>query len=125
MARVFCLGIERVATLRSLVTCAVVGYATTLGLAAADLTASEEQTLRTARPGEVVRLDAFLKDRPGLRRVPIQIADAHGPQFLLSDRPEYFLTGNGIALQEEVKPGAVRLYVYHVPEPTGTPKVIS
>ena len=103
----------------------LVGHATTSGLAAAELNPAEEDALRSASQGAVVRMEEFLKGRADLPRVPIQVGDAEGPQFLLSDRPEYFLTGNGIALQEEVKPGSVRLYIYHVPEPTSAGKEIS
>lgn len=37
-----------------------------------------------------------------------------GPQYLISDDPEYIRVPEGIALQEVVKPGSVRLYVYNV-----------
>ncbi|MCS7034532.1 MAG: hypothetical protein NZ561_11155, partial [Phycisphaerae bacterium] len=85
-----------------------------------------EAALAAARPGDIVQtpfldpgglpLVGFRKDLPEPSR---------SVQFLLSDKPEYFRTGDGIALQEEVSAGTVRLYLYHVPEPTGKPKTIS
>ncbi|MDB6020907.1 MAG: hypothetical protein JWQ04_764 [Pedosphaera sp.] len=57
--------------------------------------------------------------------VPVKITDARCPQLLLSDKPEYFYTGNGIASQEEVKAGKVRLYIYHVPQPANDPLRLS
>ena len=91
----------------------------------AEITAVEKNALEAARQGEVVLLSELWPQQRELPLVPIKISDAHGPQFLLSDKPEYFYTGNGIALQEEVKPGVARLYIYHVPEPTNGPKTIS
>jgi hypothetical protein len=79
----------------------------------------------SAPQGSVVRLDELWSQQRELPSVPLQISSAHGPQLLLSDKPEYFYTGDGIALQEEVKPGVVRLYVYHVPDPTHGPETIS
>ncbi|SPE54712.1 conserved exported hypothetical protein [Verrucomicrobia bacterium] len=94
-------------------------------LADGQLAAAEEDTLRQAAQGEVVRLTELAAARPRLARIPLVISNAGGPQFLLSDKPEYFLTGDGIALQEKVKPGVVRLYLYHVPDPAGPRKTIT
>lgn len=83
-----------------------------------------QAALKSARPGDVVQTP--FTDTTSVRPLALQISPvAGGPQFLLSDKPEYFRTGDGIAMQEDVQPGAVRLYLYHVPEPTGQPKVIS
>lgn len=92
---------------------------------AAELSATEALRLRAARPGAVVQLPEFLKRRSDLPLLPANITPDASPQFLLSDKPEYFHTGNGIALQEEVLPGMVRLYLYHVPTPSDTRKAIS
>ena len=37
-----------------------------------------------------------------------------GPQFLISDDPEYIKIADAIAMQENVQPGSVRLYLYNV-----------
>ena len=81
-------------------------------------------TLAAARTaGGRVALDGFdFKAVPELKPV---ITDLPGPQFLLSDRPEYFRTGDGVAMQETVRPGDVRLYLYHVPTPDAGPKKIT
>jgi len=85
----------------------------------------EESQLSSARQGALLRLDALAESRRNLPRIPITLSAEPGPQFLLSDKPEYFLNGNGIALQEAVRPGLVRLYLYHVPTPTNGPRTIT
>ena len=45
---------------------------------------------------------------------------ASGPQFVFSDDPEYLRVPEGAAVREEVRPGVVRLYVYHVNATTDT-----
>jgi hypothetical protein len=79
--------------------------------------------LSKAKPGDIVWLDSSVD----LSKIPfLQIEQKPGgPQFLFSDKPEYFRSGNGIAMQEVVKPGVVRFYLYHVPTPDGKPHVIS
>lgn len=89
------------------------------------LSDTEALRLRAARPGAVVQLPEFLKQRADLPLVPAIIVPDIGPQFLFSDRPEYFLAGNGIAMQEDVRPGIVRLYLYHVPTPSDERKTIT
>jgi hypothetical protein len=97
-----------------------------LAFARADeFTIAETDALRSTQQGGVLTLSNLWARQRELPFIPLEIADAHGPQFLLSDKPEYFYTGNGIALQEEVKPGVVRLYIYHVPQPESGPKTIS
>lgn len=92
---------------------------------AQELSTAELAVLRSARPGETVRLGKFLARRSDLPLVPVEIKRAPGPQFLLSDKPEYLLTGDGLTLRETVAPGPVRLYLYHVPTPGDEPKTIS
>ena len=94
------------------------------GRGAEFLSSDELGALRTARPGEVLKQENLWQQRRTLPLIPVEIHDAHGPQFLLSDKPEYF-PGNGISLQELVQPGVVRLYIYHVPDSSHKPKVIS
>src|SRR4051812_27652248 len=93
----------------------IVGWFLAAQIDAANLNATEEASLKDARQGGVVMLDELWSNQTKLPLVPTKISPAGGPQFLFSDRPEYFLGGNGIALQEKVKPGTVRLYLYHVP----------
>lgn len=93
--------------------------------AGAGLSDAESGRLLAAQPGAVVLLPEFLKERPNLPILPVDIAPESGPQFLFSDKPEYFVTGNGIALQETIRPGLVRLYLYHVPTPSDARKTIT
>jgi hypothetical protein len=92
---------------------------------AGDLSEVENLRLRAAKPGAVVQLPEFLKRRPDLPHLGVTVTPDVSPQFLFSDKPEYFHTGNGVALQEEVKPGMVRLYLYHVPTPSDDRKTIT
>lgn len=91
----------------------------------AELLPGEQAALRTARPGDILQLDAFFASHTNLPVVPLRITATAGPQFLFSDKPEYLVSGNGIALREDVKPGDVRLYLYHVPTPGSAPKTIT
>lgn len=91
-------------------------------------TTVEFQTfLRDAKPGDVIQTPFTKIDHvPSLEYTHHRFHPREGAvQSLLSDKPEYFRTGDGIAMQEAVHPGFVRLYVYHVPEPTGAKKTIS
>ncbi len=97
-----------------------------IGACAAPRAAGErDHTLSTARPGQVVRLDPALLDEKATPVLDVRRRPIDGPALLLSDKPEYFRTGDGIALRERVEPGRVRLYVYHVPDPNAEAKVIS
>ncbi len=92
---------------------------------AMELGAADINVLQTSPQGGVLVLqDLWLRQRD-LPALPVTISDDHGPQFLFSDKPEYFYLGDGISMQEEVKPGVVRLYLYHVPQPAAGPKTIS
>lgn len=85
----------------------------------------ENLKVKGAAQGQVVLLTNLWSQRREMPVLPVTITPREGCQLLFSDRPEYFRSGDGIALQEEVKPGRVRLYIYHVPEPAGVPKVVS
>jgi N-acetylmuramoyl-L-alanine amidase len=79
--------------------------------------------LRAAAPGDIVVLEEL-----HARDVPIldaRLSVEPGPQLVFSDMPEYFRSGDGVAMEERVRPGLIRLYTYHVPEPTDAPKVIT
>ena len=69
-------------------------------------------SIRKAKEGEVVILDDFLN--PNFKKIGYKQTIAPGPQFIISDDPEYIRVPEAIAMQEEVLPGAVRLYVYNV-----------
>jgi len=88
-----------------------------------ELIDTDVTALRAAKPGQSVFL-SIVTNLQQLPLLPVQVARVAGPQFLFSDKPETFFT-NGIALRETVRPGAVRLYFYHVPEPSPRGKVIS
>lgn len=78
-----------------------------------------------ATPGQIIRADGLTLGEHDIPVIPVTRHDTGGPQFLFSDMPEYFRTGDGIAMQERVEPGTVRFYMYHVPEPTDARKTIS
>ena len=84
---------------------------TTLPATSADFAAA----LRNASPGDVVR--TTFADATSLpTTLPVVVAPSADAALLaFSDRPEYFRAGDGIASQDDVSPGRVRLYTYHVP----------
>ena len=86
---------------------------------------SLSQVIRRAKPGKklnVAELELSTKTTPTLDMKRVTIP---GVQFLLSDMPEYFHTGDGISMQERVSAGTVRLYTYHVPTPDAPKKKIT
>ncbi|WP_228384127.1 copper amine oxidase [Sphingobacteruim zhuxiongii] len=70
------------------------------------------KTLRNAKEGETVILKNFLK--PDFKKIAFKQTVVPGPQFLISDDPEYIRIPEAIVMQEQVALGAVRLYVYNV-----------
>lgn len=83
-------------------------------------------TLIGAKQGDVVILDDFLTmDFP---KIAYDKAIIPGPQFMISDDPEYIRIPEAIVMQEQADAGAVRLYVYNVngvKEPQKMPRKIS
>lgn len=69
-------------------------------------------SLLRARQGNVVLMKDFFAVKPADIRYNKVVLP--GPQFIISDDPEYIRVPEAIALQEAVQPGAVRLYVYNV-----------
>ncbi|NIG56369.1 copper amine oxidase [Chitinophaga sp. Cy-1792] len=104
------------------------------GLFALSCTYASAQTLTTAmnnaltgaRQGSIVLLPDFLSEK--IPYINYQQVVMPGPQHVIADDPEYIRVPEGIALQERVAPGAVRLYVYNVngvTEPAKMPRKIS
>lgn len=74
---------------------------------------AQNSALLNSRQGAIVELPGFLSDRdiPSLNYQKLVLP---GPQFIISDDPEYIRFPEGIALKEAVQPGTVRLYMYNV-----------
>src|SRR6186713_3104299 len=73
--------------------------------------AGVQAVLTKARQGQVVLLPGFFPGKiPELSYTKKVLS---GPQFIISDDPEYIRDAECIALREKVSPGAVRLYVYN------------
>lgn len=79
---------------------------------AQSLSSAQRDSLLKAPQGTIVHLDGLLST--GIKKVPYQKLVMPGPQFLISDDPEYIRIPEAIVMQEDVVPGAVRLYVYNV-----------
>lgn len=62
--------------------------------------------------GQIVNLPDFLSEK--INDIRYQKVVLPGPQFLISDDPEYIRVPEGIAMRESVQPGTVRLYMYNV-----------
>lgn len=69
-------------------------------------------TLVQANQGEIVTLPGFItKDFP---RINYDKMILPGPQYLISDDPEYIREPEAISMRESVQAGSVRLYIYNV-----------
>lgn len=84
----------------------------TLQLNAQVLKPEDAAALLKAKQGNVVLMQDFFAIKPA--DIKYQKVVLPGPQFIISDDPEYIRIPEGIALKEQVAPGAVRLYVYNV-----------
>lgn len=69
-------------------------------------------SLLKAKQGNVVLMKEFFAVKPA--DIKYNKVVLPGPQFIISDDPEYIRIPEAIALQEAVQPGSVRLYVYNV-----------
>ncbi|RXF72518.1 copper amine oxidase [Arcticibacter tournemirensis] len=76
------------------------------------LTPQQNSAILTAKRGGIVELKDFLTEK--LPRIEYNKLILPGPQFIISDDPEYIRVPEAIALRENVQPGAVRLYLYNV-----------
>ncbi|ANE49984.1 copper amine oxidase [Flavisolibacter tropicus] len=83
-----------------------------LSLKGQQLTSEHNKALLIAAQGSIVELPGFLTEK--ISSIPYQKMVLPGPQYIISDDPEYIRVPEIIALKEAVQPGAVRLYVYNV-----------
>lgn len=78
----------------------------------AGLTPALNKRLVTASQGSVVELPGLLTEK--LTTIPYTKMVLPGPQYLISDDPEYIRIPEGMAFRESVTPGSVRFYLYNV-----------
>src|SRR5690606_5715263 len=71
-----------------------------------------EKKIKSGKIGNIIQLAGFL--RTDFPKINFSKTVLPGPQFIISDDPEYIRIPEAIAMQEDVVPGAVRLYVYNV-----------
>lgn len=83
-----------------------------LSSSAQQLTKQQNQDLLKAEQGSIVRLDNFLTEK--YPQIVYQKYPTPGPQYIISDDPEYIRVPEAIALRENVVPGTVRFYLYNV-----------
>ena len=76
------------------------------------ITAAHEAAIREAKQGTIVQLPGLLTEK--MSNLDYKKVVMPGPQYIISDDPEYIRIPEGIALKEVVQPGSVRLYVYNV-----------
>jgi len=74
--------------------------------------AAQQAQLLQAKQGAVVTLENMLST--DIRKIDYDKTILPGPQFIISDDPEYIRLPEAMVLREQVQPGAVRLYVYNV-----------
>ena len=75
-----------------------------------EYTVSEK--LKYGKQGEIIQLPGFIDQN--FTKISFQKVVLPGPQFIISDDPEYIRLPEAIATKETVQPGSVRLYVYNV-----------
>ena len=76
------------------------------------ITSDQNHSLLNAIQGAGVNLDGFLTEK--LPLIDYRKIVLPGPQYIISDDPEYIRVQEAIAVRETVQPGTVRLYVYNV-----------
>lgn len=81
-------------------------------LAAQQITSQQNAAILQTKQGSIVELPGFFSQK--MPSIAYQKIVLPGPQFIISDDPEYIRVPETIALREAVKPGAVRLYLYNV-----------
>jgi hypothetical protein len=90
------------------------------------ITVEQNLALLKAGQGSTVDLTGFLTEKlPLIEYIKIVLP---GPQFIISDDPEYIRIPEAVAVRETVQPGTVRLYVYNVnavEDPTGIDRKIT
>lgn len=82
--------------------------------------------LREAKPGDQIILGGI--EEASRAEIEYKREVLPGPQYIISDDPEYIRVPEGVAVRETVKPGEVRLYTYNVngvKEPEQMPRKIS
>lgn len=76
------------------------------------LNSAQTAQIKNAKQGSVVILENFLSEKiPSLNYTKTVLP---GPQFVISDDPEYIRVPEGVVLRERVEPGTVRVYMYNV-----------
>jgi hypothetical protein len=80
--------------------------------AAQKISAEQNKQLIQTAQGRMVSLEGFLTEN--MPTIEYQKVIMPGPQYIISDDPEYIRVPEAIAVKEQVQPGSVRLYVYNV-----------
>lgn len=82
--------------------------------------------LRNAKAGDIIQFPGFINQN--FPKIQFSKVILPGPQFIISDDPEYIRLPEAIATKENVQAGTVRLYVYNVnavKEPNQMPRKIT
>ena len=96
------------------------------GINSQSITPDQNSALLKASQGACVNLAGFLGEK--LPFIDYRKIVLPGPQYIISDDPEYIRVPEAVAVRESVRPGAVRLYLYNVngiKEPSGIERKIS
>ena len=79
---------------------------------AQQMTPALNNVIKNTPQGHTMQVPGLLSEQ--IPALPYQKIVLPGPQFLISDDPEYIRVPEGVALREPVQPGSVRLYLYNV-----------
>ena len=76
------------------------------------LSPEQNKLLLNTKQGQIVLLPNFIT--PSIPLLHYQKIIFPGPQYIISDDPEYIRVPETIAIREKVNPGTIRLYLYNV-----------
>lgn len=79
---------------------------------AQQITKSQNTDLNQSKQGGIVNLANFLTEKT--QEIDYNKIVLPGPQYIISDDPEYIRVPEAVALREKVNPGSVRFYLYNV-----------
>ncbi len=99
-------------TNRRIVILLTIAFAGTISINAQKISREQNAGILKASQGMTINLEGLLTDKLPLieyRKIVIP-----GPQYIISDDPEYIRIPEAVVVREKVQPGSVRLYVYNV-----------
>ena len=99
-------------TNRRIVILLTIAFTGTISINAQKISQEQNAGILKASQGMTINLEGLLTDK--LPLIEYRKIVVPGPQYIISDDPEYIRIPEAVAAREKVQPGSVRLYVYNV-----------